>query len=197
MNIVRTLNSTNIPVWQGGTDDISLVQGGFALVTTGLPVGSLLRAGTPLAYDETARTATILKGGFLYATAGATDTVYKLVKNSPFVVGDFIALGAIGGKAFAITAIDTTNAAYDNVTVGTTIGAGNAGDAVWQSTATGATASALPAGLNGLLYEDTFTAVGISVSAVFRGTIYARRVVYTTSIAAIAALSKIVYSQSK
>jgi len=196
--ITRTLGSTGIPVWQGLDKDIQLVQGGFALVTTGLTAGALLQAGSLVIYDEAARTAVVYSNGSLQAAATGSPTTYRLNKGSGFKVGDYIAFAGTGGAAYAITAIDPANTAYDLITVGTTIGNGSVGAGVYASTATGATASAYPAA-NGLLYDDTLANPGESISVVIRGTIYARRMPggYNAGIAALTGLSKIIFSQSK
>lgn len=195
VGFTRTVGSNSIPVWQGIGKDIQLAQGGFSLVVTGLLAGVNLPAGTPMTYDEAARTATIMATGVMYATAGGSATSYQILKGSPLKVGDYLATGAAGGKAYAITAIDTTTSTlYDALTVGTSIGAATAGDLVYASTATGATASAYPT-MKGLLYDDTIIGTGESVSIVIRGTVYARRVPYNATIEA--ALPKIIYSQSK
>jgi hypothetical protein len=199
LKLTRTVGSGSIPVWQGLGKDIQLLQGGVLLDTTTLPKDTVIPAGTPLIVNESARTATILPSGVLYANAGGTDTTYQVKKGHTLKVGDYFATGAAGGKAYAITAIDTSNADYDVITVGTTIGAATAGDLMYGSTATGATASAYPAA-NALLYADTVVGeqgVDEEVSAVIRGTVYARRVPYNATIAAITGLSKIIYSQSK
>lgn len=199
LGLSRKTGTGSIPVWQGSIGDLQTYQGGFVLVTTGLAVGDVIVAGTPLVIDEAARTATPLRVGVAYDTSGGTATAYNVKKGHTLKVGDNLASGATGGKAYAITAIDTTTSTlYDILTVGTSIGAVTAGSTVYASTATGATASALPAS-NGLLYEETYIDVlgtQISVSAVLRGTVYARRVPYTTSIAALAGLKNIIYSQS-
>ena len=194
---VRTSGTNSIPVWQGIGKDIQLLQGGVVLATTGLATGSVVPAGTPVVVDESARTATFLGTGIMYASAGGTATDYQVKKGNTLVVGGYLATGAAGGKAYPITAIDRTNALYDTVTVGTTIGAAAAGATVYQSTATGATASAYPA-ITGLVYDDTIvetSGVGESISVVIRGTVYARRVPYSAAIEA--ALPRIIYSQSK
>lgn len=175
LSIKRTEKRSNIPVWQGQGKDIQLAQGGFLLVTTGLTEGAIITAGTPLVYDETARTATILPSGTMYADAGGTATDYQVLKGHTLKVGEYLASGATGGKAYAITEIDTTNDAYDVITVGTTIGAVTAGTLVYASTATGATSSALPA-INGRSYDEVKVEGGATISAVIRGTVYARRV---------------------
>lgn len=198
MGITREVGTSQIPVWQGTDKDIQLVQGGFLLAATGLADKSVIPAGTPVVYNETARTATIMGTGVMQADAGATDTTYKILKGSTLKVGDNFASGAAGGKAYPITAIDTSNADYDTITVGTTIGATTAGDTVYASTATGATASAYPA-INGVLYADTLSGSGEDVSVAIRGTLYARRVPYSTQIAAALKTNGayIIYSQSK
>lgn len=195
MGITRTVGTNSIPVWQGIDKDIQLAQGGFLLTDPGLPTDTVIPAGTPVVYNETTRVAGILGTAVLYETAGGSATDYKLTKGHTLKVGDYLATGAAGGKAYAITAIDRTSSSlYDTATVGTTIGAATAGDLMYASTATGATASAYPV-INGLLYADTITGTGQDVSVVIRGTAYARRVPYNATIAA--ALTKIIYSQSK
>lgn len=198
IGISRYVGTGAIPVWQGTNKDIQLAQGGFALDRTGLSAGDILLAGTPLVFVESTRIATVMHVGIAYANAISSATSYQVKKGSTLKVGDYLATGATGAAAYAITAIDTTNSAYDTLTVGTTIGAVTAGATLYASTATGSAASALPA-INGLLYEETEvfkTGLQNSVSAVIRGTVYARRVPYSTAIAALAGLDDIIYSQS-
>jgi hypothetical protein len=198
MRITRTLGNGGIPIWQGDGDDIEVAQGGFVLSATGLVADTVIPAGTPLVFDEAARTASFVGGGTLQTAATGSPTTYRLNKGHTFKVGDYLATGAIGGPAYAITIIDTSNAAYDVATVGTTIGNAALGANVYASSATGATASAYPA-INGLLYDDTLANPGESVTAVIRGRVYARRIPYSYSaaLAAITALKGIYFSQSK
>ena len=56
------------------------------------------------------------------AEVAATDTTIKVKKQHNLKVGDFITPKP-GANAYAITAIDESNKAYDILTVGTTIGA--------------------------------------------------------------------------
>lgn len=196
--VTRQTLTNQVPIWQGSGKDIQLAQGGFALSATGLPINTVIPAGTPVVFDEAARTASIVGGGTLQATASSSATTYRVNKGHTFKVGDYLS-AVIGGTAYAITAIDTTNTAYDTLTVGTTLGVGySAGQNLFVSSATGATASAYAA-INGLLYDDTFGNAGESISVVIKGTVYARRIpfAYNASLAAIAALSHIIFSQSK
>lgn len=195
MGLTRSVGTSPIPIWQGsGEGDLQLAQGGFKLTDPGLPADTVIPAGTPMVYNEATRTAAILGTAVAQANAGATDTTYNVLKGHTLKVGNYLASGAPGGKAYAITAIDTSNATYDVITVGTTIGAVTAGDVLYASTATGATASAYPA-VNGLLYADTITGSNEDVSVVIRGTVYARRIPYTTTLET--ALPRIIFSQSK
>lgn len=201
IGMTRSLGTNSIPIWQGLDKDIQLAQGGFVLAATGLPAFSIIPAGTPLVIDEAARTATMIGGAVLQANASSSATTYRVLKGSTVKVGDYLSVVA-GGTAYAITTIDTTNSAYDVLTVGTTLGVGySAGQTLFVSTATGATASAYAA-VNALLYEDTIvpaTGVLVSVSAVIRGTVYARRIpyAYSAGLAALAGLKNIIFSQSK
>jgi hypothetical protein len=198
LKLTRETGTSGIPVWQGIGKDIQLLQGGIVVATTGLPKDTVIPAGTPVVYNEATRTGTILGSAVLNANAGATDVAYQVKKGHTLKVGDYFATGAAGGKAYAITAIDTSNADYDTVTVGTTIGAATAGDLMYASTATGATASAYPS-VNGLVYADTVvgeSGVGEEISVVIRGTVYARRVPYNATLAT-ALAGKIIYSLSK
>ena len=195
MGITRTPTKSGIPVYQGTAKDIQLLQGGCLLNTTGLTAGNIIPAGTPVVYDEVTRVASILHNARAQANAGASAVNYPVEKGHSLVVGDNLATGAVGGKAFPITAIDTSKASFDTITVGTTIGAVTAGDLLFASTATGATASALPA-INGLTYDEVIVSSNISLSVVIRGTVYARRVPWSAAIEALSGLKQFIYSKS-
>jgi hypothetical protein len=188
----RTSASQAIPVWQRVIEN---AQGGFTLDKTALVDGQLIPAGTPMGYNEATRLARVIKQATIYSDAGGTDTAYNVLKGHNFAVGDFISSG-VGGKSYAITAIDTTTYTdRDVITVGTSLGAALTGVALFQSSASGATAGALIAAPRGLLYEDTYVATNKEVAVTIRGTVYERRVPATT--ASIKALiPNIIYSQS-
>ncbi|MDA3918743.1 MAG: hypothetical protein PF690_17475 [Deltaproteobacteria bacterium] len=100
----------------------------------------------------------LVKTAELYEDEANTETAYKALKGHEFVVGDVIMASVItGSAAIAITAIDTTNANYDAITVGTTLGlAMSDGDILAQATATAAS------GAGALKY----TPAGISLNSV-------------------------------
>lgn len=199
--VIRSVGSTGIPVWQGTKKDMGIVQGGFALSAPLLtPANLILPAGSPVIYDEAARTAIVYGSAVLQAAATGSPTAYHVIKGAPVKVGDILALSAlgVGAGAFAITAIDTTNAGFDILTFGTTLGNAAVGTGLYVSSATGASASAYPPTINGLLYEDTFANAGESVSVVLRGIAYARRIpAYSAGLAALTGLKNIFFSQSK
>lgn len=189
----RVTGTGSVPVFQGYGKDISLAQGGFGLDITGLKIGAIIPAGTPMIFDESTRLAKPMVTAKIAVAASNTDVAYKIVKKSLYKVGDYFS-AVKGGKAYAITAIDTSDPSYDLITVGTTLGVAlNPGDLTFASTATGASAAALPV-LGGVLYSDALVDSGETVSVVIRATVYARRVPYTADIAA--ALPRIIYSQS-
>lgn len=191
LGLKRTFSTGDKPVFQVVHE---VVQGGFLIDTSVIAIGSIIKQGTPMIYDESTRKAKPMTTGVVVENAGGTATTYKIAKGHNFKVGDYFA-ATVGGKAYAITAIDTTSSTdYDSVTVGTTIGAVNANAFVFASSATGATSAAFPSGSKGLNYRDQKVDIGESVTIVLRGTVYARRVPYSTDLEA--ALPKIVYSQS-
>jgi hypothetical protein len=199
----RTLTVGSSPVFQGTAKDRQIAQGGFSLYTTGLILDapgaeSVIPAGSPMSFDESTRVAMLLKTARVYENATNTATAIKVYKGHQFKAGEYAA-AVVGGKAYAIT-IDTSNALYDVITVGTTLAVALTADTsyLFQSSATGASAAALNVSPNGLLWSDAKVAVGESLSVVIRGTVYARRIPYFADL--VTALStngaKIIFSQS-
>jgi len=175
-----------------------LATGGFTLDTTNLVAGAEVPAGSVMCYDEEERKAKVLKVAELYADATDAATDYKVKKGHILKVGDDIGV-VIGGKAYAITAIDTTNADYDTVTVATTLGvaltAAN-GVVLFESSANGAAACAYGSGEpNGLLFSDTIAEENTSCAVAIRATVYARRIPALAA-GVKALLPNIIFSQS-
>lgn len=79
-----------------------------------------VKAGTPIGKDVNGLYH-VVKVAKLHANAANDATTYQVKKGHNFKVGDFITIKP-GAKAYAITAIDTSNADYDVLTVGTTLG---------------------------------------------------------------------------
>jgi len=188
----KTSATQPIPVWQ---KVLETAYGGFTLDKTGLTDGMLIPGGSPFGYDESTRKARVIKQATMFSDAGGTDTAYNVKKGHNLAIGEYIS-PAVGGKAYAITAIDiTTYADHDVVTVGTSLGAALTGAVLFQSSATGATAGALIVAPRGLSYEDYYVEDNKDVAITLRGTVFERRVPAT--LAAIKALMpNIIYSQS-
>lgn len=192
LQITKEVVSSGVPLFQ---KVLETARGGFTLDTTGLTNGATIPGGSVISFDETTRIAKVFKTAEVVENAGSSATAYKVKKGSLFNVGDYIA-NATGGKAYAITSIDASGSSdYDTLTVGTSIGAVTAGDGIFQSSATGATAAAFAATPNGLLYEDTTVATNADLSVVIRGTVYAKRVPGASADIK-SALPLIIYSQS-
>ncbi len=191
---VKTTLNNGVPVFQ---NRIESAQGGFVLDDSTLTAGATVKAGHPLGYDESTRKAKVVKLFSVFENASNSATDIKVYKGHHGKVGDYVAK-TVGSAAYAITAIDTSNAAYDVITVGTTLGSAlTAGtDVLFQSSATGASAAAYSVTAKGLLYEDTDVAAGVSVSVVIRGTVYERRVPAVPA-AVKTAMPHIIYSSSK
>jgi len=190
---VKTTVNGGIPVFQTRLESAI---GGFVLDDSALTAADTVKAGQPMGYDEATRVAKVVKLAKVYENATNVATVIKVYKGHHFKVGDYIAF-IVGDAAYAITVIDTSNAAYDSLTVGTTLGDALTADTsiLFQSSATGAAAAAYSVTAKGLLYEDTDVADGVSVSVVIRGTVYERRVPAATA-AVKTALPHIIYSLS-
>lgn len=150
---------------------LETAQGGFTLDETVLAAGTTVKAGTVVGFDETTRLAKIGKIAVLQANATNTATTYRVLKGHTLAVGQTFNL--TGGTPRAITAIDTANASYDEITVGTTIGvAGTAGDAAFvvddgYSKAKGLLQHAVVIPPSGQQEQ---------VAVVIRGTVYDRRI---------------------
>jgi hypothetical protein len=99
----------------------------------------------------------VIKSAKLYASATNVATTYQVLKGHNAKVGDVF--GIIGDAAYAISAINTSNAAYDVFTLGTTLGVAlSAGDILTQATAAAADNAALaytPIGMVGFSYTNT------------------------------------------
>jgi hypothetical protein len=186
---VKTNSFGGVPIW---VRVIETATGGFKLVITGLNSGDVLPAGTPIKIDESARTATVSKTAIVYeATSG---TSIKVKKGHQFQATNNAAK-TLGDAAYAVSAIDASNAAYDVFTVGTSLGALSVGDVLFQSSAAGATAAAYSVVPNALMLQPVPVVTDEPVAAVIHGTVYQRRIPGITS-DMITALKNIIFNQS-
>lgn len=169
MQITKTTETASNVVF----DSILEVRPGGAVVAVADLSLTTLAAGTPVGKDSNGLFH-VEKTAEMQDAATNTATDYKVKKGHQFKVGDFIATG-LSLKAYAITAITTTETAYDTISVGTTLGVALvAGDILLQATAqsTGTT-SAYKYTPIGLVAQDyTVTANdNLAVAVVVRGSV--------------------------
>jgi hypothetical protein len=164
--LVKDTVGAEIPVFQAIYETAS---GGFMLDETVLAAGTTVKMGTVIGFDETTRKAKVAKYAVNKNASGTSDTTYEVYKGHNLAVG--MSIKEVGGAAYAITAIDTSNPNHDVITVGTTLSA----DAV----AAGAILFVDDIGVSmakGLLLDETVIATGVDVSVVLRGTVYENRI---------------------
>src|SRR6218665_2951971 len=94
--------------------------GGVTVAAADFTNGAIIPAGSVIGKDGNGLYH-VLKTARLHTAASNTATDYLVLKGHGFKVGDFIA-ALTGAKAYAITAINTSNADYDTISVGTTLG---------------------------------------------------------------------------
>jgi hypothetical protein len=193
LSVKKVAGGESIPVF---VKVLEVAQGGFILDKTGL-AGTEVLKGTPVAYSESTRKAVPIKSAVMQAEAANNATEYKVLKGHHLIVGDILTTGTNAAK-YAITAIDKSNAAYDAITVGTTLGVALAvGAVIFKSSGTaGANGGALHATPNGFLYEDTPIDDNEPVSVVIRGTVYKRRVPNGVHALVSTALTNFIFSES-
>ncbi|MBR8535394.1 hypothetical protein KDU71_07465 [Carboxylicivirga sediminis] len=138
-------------------ESVYKLTGGFTFDRSVLKDGvDMLEKGALFAADYANKTAKLVKTAKLHANATNAATDYQVGKNHQFKVGEYFA-ATKGGAAYAITAVDTSNAAYDVITLGTTLGVAlTAADDVvfFESSAEGADVAAEKNVANTVLIHD-------------------------------------------
>lgn len=115
------------------------VRGGVSVVTTELS-GDYLPEGAVVSAPIDGKSH-IVKFAKVVEDVAASGTSIKVAKNHHFKVGDVVFAEA-GSAAYAISAINSSNAAYDVLTVGTTLGALSNGAYLFHAPEAGETAGA-------------------------------------------------------
>ena len=128
------------------------IRGGVSVVTSEL-TQDFLPEGVPLSLPDSNGKTHVVKFALVKANAANDATSISVYKGHNFKVGDYV-FAVENGKAYAITAIDTSNSGYDVFTVGTTLGVALTADTSYllQAKATGASGAAFkyePAAING------------------------------------------------
>ncbi len=107
-------------------------RGAYRLDTTGLTIGSKLPRFTPVKANLATRMVQVVKNVKVVEAAAADATNVKVAKNSLAYVG--MTLGA-GSTCAKVSAIDTSNAAYDTLTVSALGEAVAAGQVLYEAVA--------------------------------------------------------------
>ena len=139
MNSTQTVPAPRIkPLWRIDRTGMDLEEGGFSLVPAELNLNKYyLAKGALLSLDYTTRLAHVQKTATVIT--GSTTTKTRVAKDNLFIVGNVIAKE--GANAVAITAIDTANETYDELTHLTNGAALVAGDVLIEALALGASAA--------------------------------------------------------
>lgn len=192
--LTKTSATQGVPVFNGKVETVS---GGFKLDTSVLPADAYVEPGMPLGFDESTRIAKVVKLAIVQANATNSATDIRVKKGHLFQVGDNVG-AAVGGAAYDITAIDTSAADYDVLTVSTTLGVALTADTsvLFESSATGAAAAAYAVTARGLNYMSTKVETGADVAAVYDGVVYERRITGGMTDAVKALIPKVFFSQS-
>lgn len=96
------------------------IPNGVTVCSSDLVAGVPLLEGTAIGKDA-AGLFHAVKTAQLTEAADDSAVSYKVKKGHHFKKGDFV-MAKVGANAYAITAIDTSETAYDTITVGTTLG---------------------------------------------------------------------------
>lgn len=116
MTVTRRKDTRTPRVFMHKTADI---RGGVSVKVSELG-GDFLNEGAVLSAPDNG-ICHVVKTAVLSAEASAAATEIKVSKEHNFKVGDFI-MADEGGKAYAITAITTTEKTHDTIKVGTSLG---------------------------------------------------------------------------
>ena len=169
------------------------------------PVGSVVQEGTPCYFDEIARTVALHISFEVYETAALNATSIKVKKNLNNSVARsgmyvMVAPATVAGTGTGITvsAVDTSNAAYDVFTVGALAAEITAGTILVEADKSGSGAVTLVQP-NGLIVDDIYkdaNAPYFSANVAFAGVIKSR-IISPISAAIKASLPKIQFLNNK
>jgi hypothetical protein len=179
MQILKTSESEGKVVFDSS---LETVPGGVCVAVTDLNASlTSLAEGTAVGKDSNGLYH-VNKCASAHADAANNATDYQVKKGHPFKVGNFLTTGT-SLKAYAITAITTTEAAYDTLSVGTSLGvAVTAGDilteAAAQSTGTTSALKYTPVGLIGAQINIT-SGDNHTVDVIVRGSVRSGNLPYT------------------
>lgn len=138
INIRTKADTRQVRAW---THKLADIPGGATLYVADFG-GTVIYEGTPIGKDSNGLYHAV-KSAKVQANAADNATTVKVLKGHGFKVGDFIAL-AVGSTSKKINAIDTSEAAYDTLTLAATLGAALTAGDVLPAAASASASAALP-----------------------------------------------------
>lgn len=118
-------------IWRG---ECKMLPAGFKLTST-ISAGTVIRRGTLVEVDFSNLTAKVAKRAVVLA--GGTTTKPRIGKGHLFAVGDVVTKEGSGSASPTISAIDTSNASYDTLTLSAAYTGLTTDDVLVESTAYG------------------------------------------------------------
>lgn len=181
--------------------------GGFNPDLSSFPKGSVVQTGTPILVDEATRTAQVHIAVKVYETAAIDATTVKVAKTkagSVLSAGQFLmaapASATATGTGLEITAVDTSNSAYDELTLSAALTAALSKDAILveaDKAGAGAKMKVVPNALTRFdIYVDP-NSKQFTCGAVVEATIYERRIPPVAQAVKDLFQKEITFSQSK
>ena len=160
-------------------------QGGGQLSITNLSAGIKFKKGALINFDFTTKEVNPVKNALV--VAGGTTSAPRVTKKHLFKVGDFV---YVSGDAVTINAINTSNSAYDVLTLSAACTGATAGAIIVQALAAGATPAAKYTA-NVILGNRVKIVAGVTVDCIYKVDQWVEkaRIPYPVSAATVSALN--------
>lgn len=124
----QSYSGDNPAIWRG---ECKVLPGGFK-PKQNFATGTVIKRATPVQVNFEDMSVNIVKVGKVLT--GSTTTKLRLTKNSYLAVGDTIAKIGVNSKSTTVSAIDTSNPEYDEVTIAASLST-SVGDLIQESAA--------------------------------------------------------------
>ena len=160
-------------------------QGGGQLSITNLSAGIKFKKGALINFDFTTKEVNPVKNALV--VAGGTTSAPRVTKKHLFKVGDFV---YVSGDAVTINSIDTSNSAYDVLTLSAACTGATADAIIVQALAAGATPAAKYTA-NVILGNRVKIVAGVTVDCIYKVDQWVEkaRIPYPVSAATVSALN--------
>lgn len=199
LGITKKVSNNGVEVFQ---EIDSMIQGGFTLDTSNLSAlvltvgGAVIPAGSMVAFNEATRLVQVVKSATIQSASQAGDLTLKVMKNSCFQAGDFLA-NSVGGTAVTVVSVDSVGSlAFDALLLSAPLNVAIPSfGVVFGALAAGASA-AFSLTPNGITDKGYSARAGQDLAVVGEGRVYARRTMGVPPEARVA-MPRITFSDSK